>query len=208
MHVTHCVSSLESPSAGTTSAVTALTLAVARTGTLVELYSLGSGGGVLNADNVRDWRFGNDWQHLPLLAQIGASSAMRRALCASKADLHHTHGLWMLPNSYSAAAAQRNARPLMLSPHGMLGGAALKFSRTKKLLAWALWQGSAVRQVDCFHATCLEEYHEIRAFGLKQPVAIIPNGIDLPNALPTCEPSDVYRVVTLGRIHPKRAWTG
>jgi hypothetical protein len=32
----------------------------------------------------------------------------------------------------------------------------------------------------CFHATAEAEYEDIRRMGYKQPVALIPNGIDLP----------------------------
>ena len=57
------------------------------------------------------------------------------------------------------------------------------------------------------HATSEQEYHEIRAFGLVNPVAIIPNGIDLPAPL-SCSPVVTDHaertILSLGRIHPKK----
>ena len=35
-------------------------------------------------------------------------------------------------------------------------------------------------QCDAFHATAIKEKDEIRSLGYKQPIAIIPEGIDIP----------------------------
>jgi glycosyltransferase involved in cell wall biosynthesis len=87
----------------------------------------------------------------------------------------------------------------------MLGDAALRFSRKKKMLIWRLLQGPAVRCAACFHATSSQEYEDIRAYGLTQPVAIIPNGIDLPQTYSKMVTGAADRVVlSLGRIHPKK----
>jgi glycosyltransferase involved in cell wall biosynthesis len=123
-------------------------------------------------------------------------------------DVFHIHGLWMMPNVYPAVAARLNARPLVLSPHGMLGKDALRFSWPIKRAFWVWAQERAVRQVNCFHATSEKEYENIREFGLKQPVAIIALGIDLPPMEMFAnmgETSTAPYVVSLGRIHPKKA---
>jgi glycosyltransferase involved in cell wall biosynthesis len=86
----------------------------------------------------------------------------------------------------------------------MLGGAALGFSRVKKVLFWHLLQGPAIRCVACYHATSRQEYEDIRAYGLTQPVAIIPNGIDLPQFFPTRTSAADRVALSLGRIHPKK----
>jgi glycosyltransferase involved in cell wall biosynthesis len=87
----------------------------------------------------------------------------------------------------------------------MLGRAALAFSRIRKMLFWQLVQGPAIRDAACFHATSRLEYQDIRAFGLTQPVAIVPNGIDLPQFDGLASADAAYRVVlSLGRIHPKK----
>jgi glycosyltransferase involved in cell wall biosynthesis len=103
-------------------------------------------------------------------------------------------------------AAMLARKPFIVAPRGMLAPAALAFSQFKKRVVWALLQGEVVRHAACIHATSEQEYDEIRAFGLNNPVAIVPNGIDLPEVR-TGSPSGtaVDRVVlSLGRIHPKK----
>jgi glycosyltransferase involved in cell wall biosynthesis len=83
---------------------------------------------------------------------------------------------------------------------------ALDFSRMRKRALWQVLQGPLIRRAACIHATSDQEYQEMREFGLKNPIAIIPNGIELPEA--QCRPAEtaeVDRVVlSLGRIHPKK----
>jgi glycosyltransferase involved in cell wall biosynthesis len=82
----------------------------------------------------------------------------------------------------------------------------MRVSTWKKRPFWWLWQRPALEAADCLHATALSEYQEIRAAGLTSPVAVIPNGIDLPD-LPMArrrQGGDGI-VLSLGRIHPKKA---
>lgn len=140
---------------------------------------------------------------------LRASPKLKRALTtdASAGTILHTHGLWLMPNVYPAWVKKRSRGLVTLvhSPRGMLGHAALKISVWKKRPFWWLMQHSALEAADCLHATALSEYEEIRAAGLRNPVAIIPNGVDLPDF------SDFPRrctsertVLSLGRIHPKK----
>jgi glycosyltransferase involved in cell wall biosynthesis len=88
----------------------------------------------------------------------------------------------------------------------MLTSAALAFSHLKKRVVWALLQGAVVRRAACIHATSEQEHDEIRNFGLNNPIAIIPNGIDVPELqIPSLSATAAGRVVpSLGRIHPKK----
>jgi glycosyltransferase involved in cell wall biosynthesis len=91
----------------------------------------------------------------------------------------------------------------------MLAPAALQISKWKKKPVWHLWQKSALQSADCIHATALSEYEEIRALGLKNPVAVIPNGIDVP-PLPerwsqSGDGMGIRTILSLGRLHPKKA---
>jgi glycosyltransferase involved in cell wall biosynthesis len=200
------VSSIESEAAGPSYSVPRLCRALAALDHEVNLLSLGAPCCAENG-TYRDRRFVRDLDRLGPFRRLGASAALRRALMASQADIFHTHGLWMMPNVYPAQAARKWAAPLVLSPRGMLGKEALQFSWAKKRAFWALLQGRVARQAQCFHATAESEYEAIRAFGLRQPVAVIPNGIDLPSApaLPNPTDSNAPFVLSLGRIHPKKA---
>ena len=91
------------------------------------------------------------------------------------------------------------------SPRGMLSPPALSFSRAKKRVFWKLLQGPVIRRAACIHATSGQEYDELRAFGLRHPIAVIPNGIDMPDPVPDRAGVRRERVVlSLGRMHPKR----
>jgi glycosyltransferase involved in cell wall biosynthesis len=94
----------------------------------------------------------------------------------------------------------------MHAPRGMLGPAALRVSAWKKRSFWWLSQRRALEAADCLHATAASEYEEIRAAGLRNPVAIIPNGIELPDltGLPARGGGSERTVLSLGRIHPKK----
>jgi len=155
-----------------------------------------------------DRRFALHYAHIPVLRDLRHSSGLVKTLrdTAGAADVIHNHGLWLMPNVQAAWAARREARPLIVSPRGMLAPAALTFSRLKKRIFWRLAQGPAIRDVSCIHATSEQEYEEIRAFGLTNPVAIVRNGIDLPDlpGIPTPRAAAHRVVLSLGRIHPKK----
>lgn len=206
MRALHTVSSIAMETSGVTYVVINLSQALTTQGVGVDLFSLGD-----ESDEFRkgyhDRRFRTDLDWPVSLSKLGASSAMRRTILASNFSVAHTHGLWMMPNIYPAEAARRLGKPFVLSPHGMLSSRALQYSRMKKRLFWAFLQGPAVKAVSCFHATASSEYEEIRAFGLRQPVAIIPNGIDLPILAEISveeEPPRPPFILSLGRIHPKK----
>ncbi|MEN3975973.1 glycosyltransferase [Emcibacter sp. SYSU 3D8] len=199
----HTVSSIESEASGPSYSVPRLCRALAARGEHVDLVSLGAPADALR-DGYRDRRCAGDSVWPPALRRLGQSRAMRRAVCDADAELFHTHGLWMLPNVYPAWAARAKGRPFLLAPRGMLGAEALRFSRLKKQMFWQAAQGRAVRSVSCFHATAEQEYEDIRAFGLAQPVAIVPNGIDLPTTVRMPRQPESRTVLSLGRIHPKK----
>lgn len=207
--VIHTIASLDNGASGPSYTVPMLVRALAVQGHEAEIITLGKGSEEFDR-NVRVIRCPPNQSHLKSFARLGLSSAMRELLLASSAEVFHTHGVWMMPNVYPGEAARRAGRPFVLAPRGMLGTDALKFSRTAKRVFWALWQKQAVDAVSCFHATAHSEYEDIRAFGLRHPVAVIPNGIDLPGLedLATSEnrqPSAAPYILSLGRIHPKKA---
>lgn len=119
-------------------------------------------------------------------------------------DLVHTHGLWGQP---SVVVGSRRASQLkrVVSPHGMLDPWALGNGRLRKKLAMLLFERRCLRKADCLHALCLSEAQSIRALGLRNPVAIIPNGVDLPARVIGEEKSKGCKVLLfLGRLHPKK----
>lgn len=138
---------------------------------------------------------------------LGCSRAMLAGLRAAckDADVIHDHGIWLAPNIYADTARRGTNCKLIVSPRGMLAAWSLNHSKWKKRLVWHFFgQKRALFAADMFHATCYEEYREIRALGLRAPVMLLPNGIDLPEALPEKSAAGRRKLVFLSRIHPKK----
>jgi glycosyltransferase involved in cell wall biosynthesis len=129
---------------------------------------------------------------------------------APRADVLHSHGMWMMPNVYPGWARRVSAAPLVISPHGTLTTWALGHSRWKKRLVWALLQGRVVRGATCLHATAEQEYRELRDLGLRQPVCVIPNGVDVPEAVAARGRSNRIErtLLYMGRLHAKKGVDG
>lgn len=199
LRVVHTVSSIEHRGSGVTYCVTGLAEAQARCGVAPEVFSLGHTS-ENHAALYKDRRFANDLANVPMLNKLGMSGTMRRALRAARPEVVHTHGLWMLPNVYRTSDAA-----FVITPHGMLTPVALGFSSRKKRLLRVLLQDKAFAASALIHATAESEYNDVRHFGLSQPVAIIPNGIDLPLITATSAQLSGKTVLSLGRIHPKKA---
>jgi glycosyltransferase involved in cell wall biosynthesis len=115
----------------------------------------------------------------------------------------HSHGLWLMANIYPSAITNMYNIPLIVSPRGSLTKYAMSIGSKFKLLYWRFVQKPALENVSLFHATAESEYEDIRNMGFKQPVAIIPNGIDIPNYI-ACNKSNVRTLLFLGRLHPNK----
>jgi len=84
---------------------------------------------------------------------------------------------------------------------------ALRNSALKKRIAGMLFENSHLRNAACIHALCQSEVLSVRRYGLKNPICVIPNGVDLPSmASPndTGEKQDGRTLLYLGRLHPKK----
>ncbi|WP_334163955.1 glycosyltransferase [Phenylobacterium sp.] len=213
MKICHVVPHIDREASGPSYSVPALCDALGRRGHEVVLLTLARGP-VTTPQTFRHEQF-------PVSAppaRLGISRGLREALvreCAD-ADVVHGHSLWMMPNVYPAVASRRTGTPLVISPRGTLGAAPLTYSKWTKRLFWAAAQGAAVRQASLLHATSEQERDEIRAFGLTKPVAVIPNGVDIPDHAPRpVRGQGPRRLLYLGRLHPKKgielllaAWRG
>jgi glycosyltransferase involved in cell wall biosynthesis len=95
----------------------------------------------------------------------------------------------------------------------MLEPWAINNSKWKKKLAWALYQKRDLRRATAFHATAHSEAESIRRLGFKQPIAVIPNGVELPQLPSSIEweglkvkrsEGGVKTALFLSRINPKK----
>jgi glycosyltransferase involved in cell wall biosynthesis len=123
----------------------------------------------------------------------------------SRPDIIHNHGVWTQPNHVAPVISRQSRIPLVLSAHGMLTPWALQYTKWKKIVALKLYQKKDLDTACILHATSDIEAAGYRAFGLKQPIAVIPNGIELPEWKNKCHANKEKReILFLSRIHPTK----
>jgi len=128
-----------------------------------------------------------DWDPVPssisgkiLLPMLGWSPEYARDLLSCEADILHTHGLWQHPSWAALAWKKRYKRPHVCSVRGMLEPWAWQHHAWKKRPVWWLWEKRNLQSADLLHATSDQEAQALRDRGLTAPIAIIPNGVDVP----------------------------
>ena len=118
-------------------------------------------------------------------------------------DIVHNHILWSMVNIAAGWVVPGKYSKLVTSPRGTLSEWALRRSKWRKKIIWPL-QKPVLERADLLHATCEAEYEDIRRLGLKQPVLIVPNGIDIPRLKDFHNRQDIRTLIFISRIHPKK----
>lgn len=120
-------------------------------------------------------------------------------------DLFHIQGLWRYIGVGAASYARHHHIPYVISLRGMLYPQALAESALIKKLSLWLYQRKELQNAACIQATCKEEMEHYRNLGFTNPVAVIPNPIDLDNCIerPISQKSH-FKIGYLGRIHPRK----
>ena len=144
-------------------------------------------------------------RHVPTLWAWKYREAVGEA-CAGKAAIWlHDNGLWLPTNHLVASVARRRHRPFMVCPRGMLSAWALGFRAWRKRLAWLFYARRDLDTACAFHVTSLQEAEEVRRLGLRQPVVVAPNGVEIPPAINhATQKKGTRSVLFLSRIHPKK----
>jgi poly(glycerol-phosphate) alpha-glucosyltransferase len=141
---------------------------------------------------------------------LGYSPALNHAVTRYAPDVIHVHGLWQGPSQVSLSHHQKSGTPHVVSPRGMLDPWAYRNARWKKRIAGLLFEFQHLRTAACLHALCESEASSMRGFGLRNPVCIIPNGVDLPveteERFASRQKTEDQRKILLflGRLHPKK----
>jgi len=145
-------------------------------------------------------------------ASFGYAPQLGQALRREAPDLLHVHGLWMYP-SIAAMGWSGRAMPYVVTPHGMLDRWALDNRRWKKRLAGFAFETRHLRGAACLHALCASELMAIREAGLRNPVCVIPNGVDPGPVEPGNLAAPLWRrqvpgraaiLLFLGRLAPQK----
>ena len=147
-------------------------------------------------------------------ATAGYAPRLYATLARSQVELMHCHGIWMYPALACLRWARREHKPYLISPRGMLDSWALAHSHWKKRVAGFLFQDAHLHRAACIHALCDAEAEAVRAYGLSNPICIIPNGVDLPRSVENPNSGiesllskfagDRQILLYLGRLHPKK----
>jgi poly(glycerol-phosphate) alpha-glucosyltransferase len=133
---------------------------------------------------------------------FGYAPEMRQQLLLLDLEIIHVHGIWQYPSVAALAWYRKYRRPYMISPHGMLDQWAVRNSAWKKIIARMSYEGTHLRSAACIRALCESEAQAIRAYGLGNPICIIPNGIDLPELGATGPKADDRSPKTEEQEHP------
>ena len=146
------------------------------------------------------------------VAQLVAAAQAK----ADPARLVHSHGLW-LAASRTSRRLHRLGLPTVVAPHGMLDPWAWRRRRALKQLLWWMGERSTVQGASCLQALCTAERGAMRALGITAPIALIPNGVELPDGSPPARaalppppwldhgvPVGAPVLLFLGRFHAKK----
>ncbi|NMM11435.1 MAG: glycosyltransferase [Polaromonas sp.] len=181
--------------------------AVAKAGARVTLFSASNGSQTLlkpiaNVDSFECVNYslsGNFAQRL-----IQQQTQIVEYCAQHRPDIIHLHGVWLPFLMIAARVANKQGIPYIISPHGSYEPWALNQKRLKKAIALVTYQGMVNRAAAMFFATAPQEADSIRRLRLSQPIAVIPNGVDI-NSLPEHVLADGKRTILfLSRIHPKK----
>jgi glycosyltransferase involved in cell wall biosynthesis len=200
----------------------------------LHLRDLGVG---VTAWGVNDHRWADDraqWQDIECRVRnrlgpriFGYVPGLIPDLVDSDCDLLHLQHLWMYPSVAVHQWHRRTGKPFLVTANGMLEPWTLSRSRLNKRIAALLYENRMLHRATCLQANTEKELADFRNYGLRNPVCLIPNGVDLPvvtghghwvkghGPRVTGQEGERKKILLfLGRLHPKkglvnalRAWS-
>jgi len=144
----------------------------------------------VTAWGVNDHRWADDqaqWQDIECRVRdrvgpriFGYVPALVADLVRSESDLLHLQHLWMYPSIAVHQWHRRTGKPFLVTANGMLEPWTLSRSRLNKRLAALLYENRMLHRATCLQANTEKEVADFRAYGLRNPICLIPNGVNLP----------------------------
>lgn len=143
------------------------------------------------------------------LTDVRLTERLKHAVSAC--DVCHVHGIW-LPHSLAVRrVARKLSKPVVSSAHGMLEKWELANKQLKKRVYSHLFERPSLSHSACLRALSQQEAEDYRNFGLRNPISIVPNGIEPLEPANTVgliarfpELRDKQVVLFLSRIHRKK----
>jgi glycosyltransferase involved in cell wall biosynthesis len=205
MRVGFLVSSVSRKAGGLFQSVRGLAKAVASTNTSVRVFGIRD---EQSAVDLQEWQPLSVQTFRPRLRAWGYSNELVPAMLNADLDILSVHGLWKYCSVGSHRWHRQTGRPYVVHPHGMLEPWAVRNAMWKKRVAALLYENQHLRGAACLRALSEAEVQSIRSYGLRNPVCVIPNGVDLPdlNESSTARSQSDGRktLLYLGRLHPKK----
>lgn len=126
------------------------------------------------------------------------------SLTKTDVSLIHLQHIWSPYIHVMAWFARKKKIPYMITSRGMLEPWIMRRNPRKKHMGMRLYQYTDLKNSACIQATCEAEMESIRNLGFTNPVAVIPNGVDL-SVIPYPRTSyNTRKIVFLSRIHQKK----
>lgn len=204
MRVGFLVNSVSRQAGGLFQSVRGLAKAVASTNANVRVF------GIRDEKSAVD---SQEWQPLsvqtfrPRLRAWDYSNELVPAMLGADLDILSVHGLWKYCSVGSQRWHRQTDRPYVVHPHGMLEPWALRNAMWKKRVAALLYENQHLRGAACLRALSEAEAQSIRSYGLRNPICVIPNGVDLPDlgeSPAKTQSANRKTLLYLGRLHPKK----
>ena len=132
---------------------------------------------------------------------------LEQEILIDKYDIVHIQGIWIPIYHYVASIARKYGIQYIITPRGALEPWSLSQKKWKKKLAMLLYQRFDIQNANAILATANLEAVHLRALGFTNPIAVIPNGIDISEyKCRTFEDRDEIKkqILFLSRIHPKK----
>lgn len=204
MKVGFLVSSISREAGGLFQSVRGLAKAVSSENAEVRVFGITDQQSAVDAEA---WRPLSIRTFHPQLRAWGYSNQLVPAMLDADLDVLSVHGLWKYCSVASQRWRKRTNRPYVVHPHGMLEPWALQNAMVKKRIAALVYENQHLNGAACLRALSEAEARSIRNYGLRNPICVIPNGVDLPT-----EPVDNAKsqsgsrktLLYLGRLHRKK----
>ena len=126
-------------------------------------------------------------------------------------DIVHIHGLWQQHCLVGTWLARAFKKPCIVSAHGMLEPWAVRSKWFKKRVYAALLERRQLLGTNCLRALTVDEVDDFRKFGIRAAAVVIPNGIEIPDAVAPDMFFDQFPITRgrkvalfLSRIHYKK----
>lgn len=119
-------------------------------------------------------------------------------------DIIHIHSWWNILVIVAAAICHLRGVRVVVSPRGMLSDYIINNSHSsiKRIIHSVI--GKWALQKSVFHATAENEYVECQKVIPNWRGFIIPNILQLPDEFIARTPNDIFTLIYLSRIHPKK----